>query len=361
MLPIKRLALILILCCCITLYAETELPQVKQRFGAWLMHDLAKASTGIGVEWVPEISYQKNLVKDWDVQAEYSLQSRILQEFPIDSQSTELRTKSYRAWLRLANPYFELRGGLQRLSFGSAVVLRPLQWFDRVNPLDQREETEGVEAVLMRFHAPKDISVWTWLIHADADPIGTEIVGSKDNTMQSGGMLRFPMPLGETGFCFHKRKLENSADEKRFGFNMRMDSWLGLWTEASLSHLSSSPLMPYRDMSSATLGMDYTFGWGSGLYAMLETNVIHSSNTELTNLHPKYITNALMLNYPMGLLDALSILSMYEHKSDRSVHSLIWRRNYDYLSIEASITHDLGKDFMGNEMRSLHLNLYYNI
>ena len=53
---------------------------------------------------------------------------------------------------------------LPEISFGSASLSRPLMWFDRVDPLDPLQLTEGVWAVLGRAHLPGNITAWGWVL-----------------------------------------------------------------------------------------------------------------------------------------------------------------------------------------------------
>jgi len=78
------------------------------------------------------------------------------------NSSFDIAAKPYRAWLRYSAPRFEARLGLQKLNFGSATMLRPLQWFDRLDPRDPLALTDGVYAGLARYYFPNDANVWTW-------------------------------------------------------------------------------------------------------------------------------------------------------------------------------------------------------
>ena len=61
-----------------------------------------------------------------------------------DSLGTDWKVKPYRATVRYARPRFDARLGLQKISFGSATLLRPLMWFDRIDPRDPLQLTDGV-------------------------------------------------------------------------------------------------------------------------------------------------------------------------------------------------------------------------
>ena len=52
--------------------------------------------------------------------------------------------KPYRLWFRRSTDKIELRAGLQKITFGSARIFRPLMWFDKLNPTDPLQLTEGV-------------------------------------------------------------------------------------------------------------------------------------------------------------------------------------------------------------------------
>jgi len=56
--------------------------------------------------------------------------------------------KPYRAWIRFSSDQLELRIGLQKLNFGSASILRPLMWFDQMDPRDPLQLTDGLWAFL---------------------------------------------------------------------------------------------------------------------------------------------------------------------------------------------------------------------
>lgn len=63
---------------------------------------------------------------------------------PFDSSWSDGNIKAYRAWGRYTTNHFELRIGLQKIDFGTAMILRPLQWFDEIDPRDPLKFTNGV-------------------------------------------------------------------------------------------------------------------------------------------------------------------------------------------------------------------------
>jgi len=63
---------------------------------------------------------------------------------PFDTSTTAGNIKPYRLWMRFSTDQLEVRLGLQKLSFGSGMMLRPLMWFDRLDARDPLQLTDGV-------------------------------------------------------------------------------------------------------------------------------------------------------------------------------------------------------------------------
>lgn len=82
--------------------------------------------------------------------------------FPLDEQPTA-ELQPYRLWIRLSDSTRSLRIGLQQINFGQATILRPLMWFDRMNPLDPLGLTEGVWSALGQLYFRNDAGLWLWI------------------------------------------------------------------------------------------------------------------------------------------------------------------------------------------------------
>jgi hypothetical protein len=147
----------------------------------------------------------------------------------------------YRAWVRIGSPRFEVRAGLQKITFGSGAVFRPLMWFEQVDPRDPLQITEGVPAVLARYYAPGNANVWAWVLRDDDEPAGWSVVESDDRTPEFGGRGQLPLPRGEVGVSYHHRRLDlsrwlapgfqsagDTAPEDRVGVDGKWDLGAGL-------------------------------------------------------------------------------------------------------------------------------------
>jgi hypothetical protein len=270
----------------------------------------------------------------------------------------------YRAWARIGSMQTSLRLGLQQLNFGSAQFYRPLQWFDFLNPLDLTDETKGVEAILLRHFFESGANVWVWGIHGKDELKRLEFIPSEKNSIESGGRIQFPLFNSETALTFHNRKI-NIADssetmrEYRFGLDMRTDSIFGFWLETAGSYIENEETFSANLQAMSTIGLDYTFGWGNGLYMLNENAVIHSGETT-NSLRNDAVLSALMLDYPLSMLDKITLLNQYEWKENVSVHTLIFRRTYDHLSFQINLTHDFGSD-KTNSAKYAQITVNYDI
>ena len=63
---------------------------------------------------------------------------------------TESFISPYRIWVRYQIKNWEFRLGLQKIDFGSAQLLRPIQWFNQIDPRDPLGLTNGVNGLLVR-------------------------------------------------------------------------------------------------------------------------------------------------------------------------------------------------------------------
>lgn len=307
--------------------------------------------------WQPEISLSQPLNASLSLGVELSAQNRISH---IWDNTNELHMESdlYRYLLKLEGPQSELRLGLQRLNFGSAQLLRPLQWFDSLKPLDSLEQTSGVEALLLRQYFNNNSNLWLWAMLANDELKGNESISSKPDTPEWGGRFQFPNPLGETAFSFHTRELADALDhEYRLGFDHRLDSFVGAWLELAGNKL---PAQAGYQLS-ACLGTDYTVGIGSGLAITLETMNSFVTDENLANRQDLGTQTALLLSYPLGLLDSMMMLGLWNWKENQSYINMLWRRTYDLLSLELKLSLDSGIAPLQSRSPALSFNLIYNL
>ena len=120
------------------------------------------------------------------------------------SLSSENKIENYRLWIRYTKPKYDFRIGLQKISFGSASLLRPLNWFDTIDFSSTTGQTVGVEAARFQFY-PSNSSLFSiWCIENEKISCGARFeflnnVGSfgltyynfRNNTIN--GVFKFPL------------------------------------------------------------------------------------------------------------------------------------------------------------------------
>lgn len=273
-----------------------------------------------GGRYLPELSYGFNLTphKMIDFEASLNLSGTAFYH-PFDTLNTNATLDPYRLWVRYTGSQTEIRGGLQKIDFGVAMLLRPLQWFNQIDPRDPLQLTNGVYGVLGRHYFLNNANVWLWALYGNEARRGFDAVSTFDQIPEFGGRFQFPTTNGEMAFSYHHR-VANSENligfpnieripENRFGLDGKWDLGIGLWFEAS--HVfKNKEIADLTNQTLITVGADYTFGVGNGLnivaehlYSMADENAFTFNNTSHIS--------AINLAYPLTLWDNLNLFSYY--------------------------------------------------
>ncbi len=246
----------------------------------------------------------------------------------------------YRAWLRLSASQFELRLGLQKINFGSATLLRPMMWFDQVDPRDPLQLTTGVYGLLFRYYFLNNANIWVWGLLGNDKPKGWELIGSDKWKPEFGGRFQFPLSTGEMAVSYHHRKantlntilslndsIHEIVPEDRIGLDGKWDVGVGLWFEVSLSRMSFQQL-PERYTRIGNLGMDYTFGIGNGIHLLGEQFLYSTSEKAFSNGENISLT-AVLADYPIGLIHNISAIVYYDWANKGWYRFINWQIAFD--------------------------------
>ena len=182
------------------------------------------------ISYIPTISFKKNVSNQslLDFEWGYQLQGN----YSGDSLYKTIQ-KPYRFWTRYSNAKLEARLGLQKIIFGPTQILRPLSWFDSFDIKNPTNETNGVEALRLKWFSFNNKTLWSWLIKDDLD------------TISFGGRYEFLSPLGEIGLTIHSDP-KNSYQiigqtgipidkaHNRMAIDYRYDGIIGFWNETTL-------------------------------------------------------------------------------------------------------------------------------
>ncbi|MBZ0242644.1 MAG: hypothetical protein K8F24_05475, partial [Bacteroidales bacterium] len=278
-----------------------------------------------GGRYLPELNYGYTFenATTLDFEASANMYASVLFH-PFDSAQTEGDIRPYRFWARYVGKQFELRAGLQKIDFGTATMLRPLQWFDEIDPRDPLKFTTGVYGLLGRYYFLNNANIWAWVLYGNESQRGFELLKNNSKIPEFGGRVQLPVPRGEIGVTYHHRNANSknmqgfpaydNIPENRFALDGKWDIEVGLWFEAV--HINKAKNMGMlSNQSYLTLGIDYTFGLGNGLNMALE-NMLSAYDQDAFAFKNTANMTATSLNYPLGYFDNISVMLYYSWESD---------------------------------------------
>ncbi len=299
----------------------------------------------IGGRYIPTLNLSDSMNRSQSLSAEISLNT-YGNYYIVGNGSSDWNgnIKPYRLWLRYSFPRLEFRIGLQKINFGSASILRPLMWFDRIDVRDPLQLTEGVYSFLGRYYFQNNVNIWFWSLYGNKDPMGWETVPTKKRSPEFGGRIQLPVPRGEVAASYHHRNAEISIDtvyyfnevypEDRFAIDGKWDLGVGVWFEAVAKHNRvENEWMPSWE-TYFNLGMDYTFGLGNGLNVITEY-FRYGSNSRLPERGNGENFSVLSVNYPFGLMNTITAMVYYNWNRQDWYRFISYQRKYDYISLYA--------------------------
>lgn len=295
-----------------------------------------------GIRYIPQLNFEHQLKNDRKIDFEASVNlNGSAKIHPFDSLNSSGRMKPYRLWVRYSSSQFELRAGLQKINFGSASILRPLMWFDQIDPRDPLKLTDGVWGILGRYYFLNNANIWLWGLYGNKNPRGWEAASTNINYPEIGGRLQLPVSKGEMGISYsHRiadtRSLEgivpaiDKIPENKVGFDIKLDLVIGLWFEGSwVVKNKDIGLLTNQEILNA--GADYTFGIGNGLYVIYE-QLLAASDRKPFNFQNSTTFSLLSVSYPVGLFDNLSGIIYYDWRNRKSYNFLNWQKQFNNFS-----------------------------
>ncbi len=316
----------------------------KGQLSAWALYNGGlDLPVYMGGRYIPQLNYEISLQNDRLIDFEAS--ANINGNFgfhPFDSISPDGTIKPYRLWGRYSSRQFEVRAGLQKINFGSANLLRPLMWFDEVDPRDPLNLTDGVWGVLARYYFLNNVNIWLWSLYGNEDPRGWDFAGTNRDLPEFGGRVQSPVLAGEAAVSYHHRVLDtrgvNSTipefariQENRIGLDIRFDLVVGAWLEGSWVN-NNKDLGSFTNQELINIGVDYTFGIGSGLYLIFEQLFVSYDQKAFQFQDP--VTFSLMsLSYPLGLFSNIQGIVYYDWDNNNLYNFINLRRDFSHFAI----------------------------
>jgi hypothetical protein len=322
---------------------------LKGQLSGWVtINPEPSFETQIGLRYIPGLSIEKTIYEKYLIDTDISVNtygySLIHSSDDID---TDGKIKPYRIWLRLSSSQYELRIGLQKINFGSAMLLRPLMWFDRIDPRDPLQLTDGVYALLGRYYFLNNTNIWLWGLYGNDDAKGWEVFPSYKKEVEYGGRLQVPLYNGEIALSYHHRQAnlsdkqvdpnssslstKNKIPEDRFGLDGKWDIGIGLWFEGALIHQNFDiSVLKYQRL--INVGLDYTFELGNGLHVVGEYFTRRTSEKAF-GYGEDISFSAVSLNYHLGVIDTLTGMVYYGGENHDWYRFINWQRMYDNWSL----------------------------
>ena len=283
-----------------------------------------------GLRYIPELSFSQSLKSGLTFKAEMSINTNSYLEFSSpDSINGKIRIKPYRAWGSISGDQAELRLGLQKMNFGSATMLRPLMWFDKMDPRDPLRLTDGVYGALFRYYFLNNANLWVWGLIGNEQVKGWEQFSTWKWQPEFGGRFQLLAGPGEIALSGHYRQIDpreaaidflvpesdDAIPEFRLGLDGKWDLIAGLWFETSVDKADYSSAFPELGMGlfsrKITIGADYTFGIGNGLTAIAE-QFYYGQSDKILEKADGLNFSAVSLSYPLTMFHNLSAMVYYD-------------------------------------------------
>jgi hypothetical protein len=335
------------------------------QLSAWALYHNDKAMPlWAGARYLPQLDYQLSLPHDRLLDFELSLNINGTAGFkPFTNNITDGVIKLYRGWVRYSGENFEVRAGLQKINFGSASILRPLMWFDRLDPRDPLQLTDGVWGLLGRYYFLNNVNIWVWGLYGNNKPSVWDIVPTNKHIPEVGGRVQFPVPRGEMGLSYNHRTADsrrlgetidndiwaqfNKIPEDRFGIDGKWDMEVGLWFEATFTHKTKN-LDIFTNQQLLNIGTDYTFGIGNGLNVVVEHLLMSNDINAFDFKHPVNFTGT-SISYPLGMFDNVNTIVYYDWFSKTFYNFLSWKKQFNNITLYSML-------FLNPEVNHLPMN-----
>jgi hypothetical protein len=293
----------------------------------------------LGLQYFPTLLLHKDLNENYEFNWDFTLNMYSTYYWANDSNDLNAKIKPYRGWVSFSGNQFDIRAGLHKINFGSASLLRPLMWFDKMDPRDPLQMTEGVHAVLGRYYFLNNANVWLWFLYGNDDTKGWEVFSSHEDKPEIGGRIQLPFLTGEIAGTYHYREgvfdgtfadslsNRNGFSENRYAIDGKFDLELGLWFEAALIH-QNLDFTNQRYQRLINVGADYTFGLGNGLNII--TEYFTYENTDgVFNKGEGIGFGAMSLSYPINIINNLQAMVYYDFTNNDFYRFVNFSWTYD--------------------------------
>jgi len=340
--------------------------QFSGQASVWLLHSSGSdRDIHGGMRYIPQVNllHQRNKMSA-DMELSLNLNGSAAFRFS-DTLEAQGLLKPYRIWARVSGDQYEFRLGLQKINFGSASLLRPLMWFDRLDPRDPLQLTDGVWAALARYYFLNNANAWLWIIKPESKLRTWELLPSNMKYPEWGARLQWPVGRGEAGMTFHQRKASSinnnfgwtehsQIGESRLGIDGKWDIGPGIWFEGVWMRRNKA-LAHFTNQWMLTLGTDYTFDIWNGLGVTAEQLIASSGDTKPSP--DNWLTfTALSFNMPITISDQLFWVFYADYRSNNLYAFASYRRQFKKLQLHCMAWWNPEQYALPNQMENGNLH-----
>ena len=154
-----------------------------------------------------------------------------------------------RAYLKLYFSKFDLTLGKQRIAWGNGLLWNPTDVYNEIDPFDPKGEREGVSALHAYIPLSNTASIATVL--AFGDTVDDARVSMKASAVPFG----IDCAVSVT---------KDATKQWIYGLDLKGELKVGYWLEGAYFRATDD------DFYKVECGLDYTFGFGNGIYLALE-------------------------------------------------------------------------------------------
>ena len=218
-------------------------------------------------------------------------------------------------------------------------MLRPLMWFDRIDPRDPLQLTDGVYGLLGRYYFLNNANIWLWGLYGNDEVKGLEQFPTKEKSIEYGGRVQVPVYIGEAAVSFHHREANpdailpdsmytgNTYPENRIAFDTKIDLGVGIWLEGSLTQ-HNLDFSPYDYSTLLNAGIDYTFNLGNGLNTMIEAfSMLAGPDPFATDQQLTFLGGT--VTYPLNIIHNISGIVFYDFTNKNMYRFVNWTMTLD--------------------------------
>ena len=293
-----------------------------------------------GIRYIPDFKSSDSIKEHLALKTNLSLNAYgngLL--YNLDSIETNSKLKPYRLNLGLYGNQFDLRIGLQKINFGSASLLRPLMWFDKIDPRDPLQLTDGVYGILGRYYFLNNANVWLWSLLGNKDTKGWEVFPSNNKMPELGGRIQYPVSTGELAVTYYYREgifdgtfadtLSNcnGFSENRYAIDGKFDFKIGLWFETAIIH-QNLDFTNQHYQRLLNIGTDYTFALGNGLNVIAEYFAYQKTKSVFGN-GSGIGFGAMSLSYPINIINNVQAIVYYDFSNNDVYRFINFSWTYD--------------------------------